>query len=63
MIKGEIEGIKEIKEVKEEKPKKETKEELAKVAEELPIIRIVDTLLKHAILGRASDIHIEPVEN
>jgi type IV pilus assembly protein PilB len=65
MIKGEIEGIKEIKEikeVKEEKPKKEAKEELVKVAEELPIIRIVDMLLKHAILGRASDIHIEPVE-
>ena len=28
----------------------------------LPIIRIVDTLLKHAILESASDIHIEPDE-
>jgi type IV pilus assembly protein PilB len=28
----------------------------------LPIIRIVDTLLKHAILQSASDIHIEPEE-
>lgn len=28
----------------------------------LPIIRIVDTLLKHAILQSASDIHIEPDE-
>jgi len=28
----------------------------------LPIIRIVETLLKHAILQRASDIHIEPTE-
>ncbi len=37
-------------------------EELQKVAEELPVIRIVDTLLKHAILQRASDIHIEPTE-
>ena len=36
--------------------------ELEKAAEELPIIRIVDTLLKHAILQRASDIHIEPEE-
>lgn len=37
-------------------------EDLRKVAEELPIIRIVDTLLKHGILQRASDIHIEPTE-
>ncbi len=40
----------------------EEKEDLKKIAEELPIVRIVDTLLKHAILGRASDIHIEPTE-
>ncbi len=37
-------------------------EDLQKAAEELPVIRIVDTLLKHAILQRASDIHIEPTE-
>jgi len=42
--------------------KVEEKEELEKQAKELPIIRIVDTLLKHAILQRASDIHIEPME-
>jgi type IV pilus assembly protein PilB len=36
--------------------------DLKKVAEELPIIKIVDTLIKHAILQRASDIHIEPSE-
>ncbi|MDI6591585.1 MAG: ATPase, T2SS/T4P/T4SS family [Patescibacteria group bacterium] len=46
----------------EEKEVIEEKEELKKVAEELPVIRIVDTLLKHAILQRASDIHIEPLE-
>ena len=40
----------------------EKKEELEKQAQELPIIKIVDTLLKHAILQRASDIHIEPME-
>lgn len=50
-----------IKPIKEEEIVEE-KEELRKVAEELPVIRIVDTLLKHAILGRASDIHIEPLE-
>ncbi len=36
--------------------------DLKKQAEELPIIKIVDTLIKHAILQRASDIHIEPAE-
>ena len=38
------------------------KGDLKKLAEDIPIVRIVDTLLKHAILQRASDIHIEPME-
>ncbi len=38
-------------------------DELKKIAQELPIIKIVDTLLHHAILQKASDIHIEPLEN
>ena len=37
--------------------------DLKKLAENLPIVKIVDTLLQHAILGGASDIHIEPEEN
>jgi len=37
-------------------------EDLVKIAEDLPIVRIVDTLVKHAILEGASDIHIEPQE-
>ncbi len=37
--------------------------DLKKMAEDLPVVRIVDTLLKHAILQDASDIHIEPYEN
>ena len=40
----------------------EEKAELQRMAEELPVIRIVETLIKHAILQRASDIHIEPME-
>ncbi|MBX4181402.1 GspE/PulE family protein [Candidatus Parcubacteria bacterium] len=36
--------------------------ELKKLAEDIPVVRIVDTLLKHAILQEASDIHIEPEE-
>ena len=50
-----------IKPIKEEELVEE-KAELQKIAEELPIIKVVDTLIKHAILQRASDIHIEPLE-
>jgi type IV pilus assembly protein PilB len=52
---GVIKSVAEREDIPEEK-------ELEKAAEELPIIKIVDTLLKHAILQRASDIHIEPFE-
>jgi len=55
MIKKES-GLKVVKE------KEKEREELEKMAEELPVIRIVETLLKHAIFQRASDIHIEPME-
>jgi type IV pilus assembly protein PilB len=41
----------------------ESEDELKKIALDLPVVRIVDTLLKHAILQGASDIHIEPGEN
>jgi type IV pilus assembly protein PilB len=36
--------------------------ELQKMAEDLPVIKIVDSLIVHAILQNASDIHIEPGE-
>jgi len=36
--------------------------DLKKMAEDVPVVRIVDTLLKHAIIQDASDIHIEPME-
>lgn len=36
--------------------------DLKKLAEDVPVVRIVDTLLKHAIIQDASDIHIEPAE-
>ncbi|MEI7480593.1 MAG: ATPase, T2SS/T4P/T4SS family, partial [bacterium] len=38
-------------------------QELKKAAEDLPVVRVVDTLLKHAILQNASDIHIEVLED
>ncbi len=37
-------------------------ENLKKLAENLPVVRIVDTLLEYAIFEGASDIHIEPEE-
>lgn len=37
--------------------------ELAKMAQEIPVVRVVDTLLEYAIYEHASDIHIEPQEN
>jgi type II secretory ATPase GspE/PulE/Tfp pilus assembly ATPase PilB-like protein len=60
IIKKQTKGIKQIRTESKEEPKE--KKDLRKVAEELPVIRIVDTLLKHAILQRSSDIHIEPTE-
>lgn len=57
LIKKESKEIKVIEEGGEE-----MKEDLAKLAEDLPVIRIVDTLIKHAVLQGASDIHIEPTE-
>jgi type IV pilus assembly protein PilB len=38
-------------------------ENLKKVAGGLPVVRIVDTLLKHALLQGASDVHVEPSED
>ncbi len=45
-----------------EKGEETSGEDLKKMAEELPIVKIVDTLIRHAILQSASDIHIEPLE-
>jgi type IV pilus assembly protein PilB len=41
---------------------KEKEKDLEEIAQGLPVVRILDTLLKHAILQSASDIHIEPDE-
>jgi len=40
-----------------------SEKDLKSLAEDLPIVKIVDTLISHAILQNASDIHIEPEEN
>lgn len=46
----------------DDKEEVSSEEDLKKVAEDIPVVRIVDTLLKHAIIQGASDIHIEPQE-
>ena len=46
----------------EGEPPGEEAADLKKMAEDLPIVKIADTLLRHAILQQASDIHIEPEE-
>jgi type IV pilus assembly protein PilB len=48
--------------VKEAGGEEASGEALKKMAEDLPIVRIVDTLLRHAIIQDASDIHIEHSE-
>ncbi|HEX9503098.1 MAG TPA: GspE/PulE family protein [Patescibacteria group bacterium] len=37
-------------------------DKLKEMAEEIPVVRVVDTLLEYAIFEKASDIHIEPEE-
>lgn len=52
-----------LKIIAEESGEEKSEEDLKKMAEDLPVVRIVDTLLRHAIIQNASDIHIEPAEN
>ncbi|MDO8524830.1 MAG: GspE/PulE family protein [bacterium] len=59
IIKQETGEIKNIQDIDGE----EVEKDLEKKAQEIPIIKIVETLLKHAILQGSSDIHIEPMEN
>lgn len=59
IIKRESESLKAIPEEGEEPA---TEEDLKELAEDLPAVRIVDALLKHAIIQNASDVHIEPME-
>lgn len=47
--------------IDEKEPESKT-QDLKQAAQEMPVIKIVDTLLRHAALDRSSDIHIEPTE-
>lgn len=59
-LKTEFQEITKKEELDEDSPKAQKK--LKELAEDLPIVRIVDTLLEYAVFERASDIHIEPTE-
>lgn len=41
----------------------ESEKDLEDLAKDVPTVKIVDSILSHAITQRASDIHIEPFEN
>jgi len=51
-----------LKVIAEENGDEVSEVDLKKMADDLPVVRIVDTLLRHAIIQGASDIHIEPME-
>jgi len=60
------EAEKALNKIKEEEILPESKEKLSeveKMAEEAPVIKIVSTVLKHAVEEKASDIHIEPTKD
>lgn len=59
IIKKETASIKAI----AEDDKDVSEKDLKAMAEDLPVIKIVDTLISHAILQNTSDIHIEPGEH
>ncbi len=53
----------EFKYLSEDKNDKDAQQkDLKELAEDLPVVRIVDTLLEYSIMEGASDIHIEPEE-
>lgn len=60
IIKRESEALKNVRDGSD--ADKASEGELKKLAEDLPVVRIVDSLLRHAIIQDASDIHIEPME-
>lgn len=52
-----------LKTIAEDSGEPASEEDMKKMAEDLPVVRIVDTLIKHAAIQNASDIHIEPMDN
>lgn len=48
--------------LEKEKPKKDDKKEITTIVQDSPISRALSTILEYAVRSRASDIHIEPLE-
>ncbi len=48
---------------KGKKGKKRNKEGIEEISKAAPVSKIVSVIIRHAVDGRASDIHIEPVKN
>lgn len=63
IIDREAGNVKSLKELKEGEEGPVNEKELKQLAEDLPIVKIVDSLISHAILQGASDIHMEPHED
>ncbi|MDO8622335.1 MAG: GspE/PulE family protein, partial [bacterium] len=57
-----VESLEQLSLKRDAAPRVHDDRDLHRLAEEAPIVRIVDTLLQHAISRQASDIHIEPTE-
>jgi type IV pilus assembly protein PilB len=63
IIQSEVASLKNTSSSQSVEEGEKTEEELKALAEDLPVVKIVDSLISHAILQNASDIHIEPGEN
>lgn len=63
IIERETDNVKGILEVKDGNTGPEDANQLKAMAEDLPVVKIVDSLISHAILQGASDIHMEPHED
>lgn len=59
IIQNEVKGVKKV----DEKNDTISEKDLKQMAEDLPVVKVVDTLISHAILQGTSDIHIEPGED
>jgi type IV pilus assembly protein PilB len=55
--------IKEEEDVLDRANKKINKEEVEEITKSAPVSKIVSVIIRHAVEGRASDIHIEPMQN
>ncbi len=55
--------VRSIARIDDTEPDGASEADLKQLAEDLPVVKIVDSLISHAIIQGASDVHIEPSEN